>query len=67
MVAWAWGKGDLLIAKRNEEFLGVKEVFGILTVVAVTLLYTFVTTYQTLYLKCMHFIVGNLYLNKLDF
>ena len=61
------GTGDFLIAKRNEELLGVKEVFQILIMVALTWLYTFVTTYQTLYLKCMHFIVGNLYPNKSNF
>lgn len=37
--------GDLLIAKRNKELLGMKEGFQILTMVAVTQLYTFVTTY----------------------
>lgn len=61
------GMGDLLIAKRNEELLGVKEGFQILIMVAVAQLYTSVTTYQTLYLKCTHFTVGNLYLNRLDF
>lgn len=30
-------------------------------------MYVFVTTHQTLHLKCVHFIVCKLYLNKVDF
>lgn len=59
--------GDLLIAKRNEELLRVIEVFHILIMLAVTGVYTFVKTHKTLYLKCMHLMVGNLYVNDFDF
>lgn len=62
-----WGTGDTereLISKRQwGHFFGVMETFHVLTVVVVTEVYTFSKT-PFMYLKCMCFIVCNLFLNK---